>query len=174
MPKIPQDEIVDDYYAAHSAAAPEKKGEDDSGKKGLKLKIKAKVSVTTGEEPKIVPTSGASLIERPKPKIVIRPATPRREEPQQPIKAMPRSVIFDDAKGENKKEEPIVEKKFVEHVSQPRHEGARLVARNDGPSNTRPQAPKKPDGTPEKPRWNNDSPRAASNDFSRNNNNKKK
>lgn len=120
----PNDDIVDDYYASHSTSvAPDKKSEDDAGKKGLKLKIKAKSSVTTTtEEPKAAPATGALLVERPKPKIVVRPVAPKREEA--PIKQMPRSVFFGDKNEDAKKDAPVekVEKKFVEHVAQPRHE----------------------------------------------------
>jgi hypothetical protein len=87
------------------------------------LKIKAKPSTGTSEEPKTAPIAGALLVERPKPKIVVRPVPPKREEPQQPIKQMPRSVFFDDdKKGESKPEEAAAPKKFAEHVSALRHE----------------------------------------------------
>ena len=96
----PNDEVIDDYYASHSTPTDAKKSDDDSAKKGLKLKIKAKAPAGTSEEPKpTVPVSGALLVERPKPKIVVRPSIapkitvkPREEEK---IKPMPRSVIFD-------------------------------------------------------------------------------
>jgi hypothetical protein len=87
-------EVVDDYYSSHSASPEAKKPEDDSAKKGLKLKIKAKTPTqeVVAEEPKVIPVSGAQLVERPKPKIVFRPVAPKREEEK--IKPMPRSVIF--------------------------------------------------------------------------------
>jgi len=141
----------------------------------LKLKIKAKSSSPVTEEPKVAAPTGASLVERPKPKIIVKPAAPRVEEPARVVKQAPRSVFFDDKKTESKPQEaPQVEKKFIDAAA-PKHEGARLVARSDNqPANNRLQPSKKPETTAEKPRWNNDSPRAASNDFSRNNTNKKK